>query len=141
MCSHNYKDISLARIESKRAIELARIKSEPEAYYTHNSRFKKDIRQKYIFISIIIILIILVIGLLSFIFVNKLEFPEISNFLSIASLITSIILSVLAIIFTFTSGLNLENRFHDVDRVLTKFEDYQQTTQNAYDVLQLCRYG
>lgn len=120
MCKkyHRSDDIIKSSIEAKKVIRLAEINRRQEQDKTYSKKDTREIVKKTVISTIIILLSLSLIILLSIFLVGNYDnYDNLNKILNIVSLSLSITLSILAIIFTMISGMNFENRFHDIDKI------------------------
>lgn len=111
-------DVIKSSIEAKKVIRLAEINRRQEMDKTYSKKDTREIVKKTALSTTIILLSIMLIILLSVFLVGNYDnYYNLNKVLNIVSLSLSITLSILAIIFTMISGMNFENRFHDIDKI------------------------
>lgn len=111
-------EVIKSSIEAKKVIRLAEINRRQEKDKTYSRKDSREIVKKTaISTTIIIQSLALIIFLSIFLVGNYDNYDNLNKVLNIVSLSLSITLSILAIIFTMISGMNFENRFHDIDKI------------------------
>lgn len=80
----------------------------------------------------IVIISLLLIGAISFIFSERIINAEsLSEYISFASVLLSIILSIFAILYTYTSNVQIQEQFNKIDSAATNIRDVSYQLHNV----------
>lgn len=122
--STDRKDVILAEIDSKKRIQIEKIKANGNLHSPSNINGggKSHCSFKTNCIWIICILACSLIGAVTYILLNKIPLANLETFLSSASLIISLVLSLFAIMYTYTSNAQIESKFEKIDSAATRID-------------------
>ena len=131
------KDVFLAKISSSQIIKLEKLKLKK---MSHSPKLgdhmgKSPSRFKVNCIWTICVLSLFLIVAVTIILLSKIQISNLEDFLSSASLVLSLVLSIFAIMYTYTSNAKVENKFEKIDSAATKIENVSSTISSTADKL------
>lgn len=126
-CLFDSETTKIARIKAKTERKKALLENKARIEEIHSSTPKEKVIKTATLVGSLVVVSVIAILSLSSLFVFKIGCVDMHKILSIASTTLSIVLSIIAIIFTFNSGLNLENRFHDIEKLSGEIKQLNQS--------------